>query len=121
MSSFLGISLQVNENRTAKTDGPMTFGYGIDATDPTRKNHELNEVDFDWRHSLRRAVSDAANPMDCSFRLPGQLAASTPAGSLTPNPIQSQRVFKLDRKKIRERGQLTLDTDWPELAIVCRC
>jgi hypothetical protein len=27
------IPLQMSENRTAKIDGPMTFGYGIDATD----------------------------------------------------------------------------------------
>ena len=27
----------MNENRTAKIDGPMTFGYGIDATDSACK------------------------------------------------------------------------------------
>jgi hypothetical protein len=27
------IPLQMSENRTAKINGPMTFGYGIDATD----------------------------------------------------------------------------------------
>jgi hypothetical protein len=27
------IPLQMGENGTAKIDGPMTFGYGIDATD----------------------------------------------------------------------------------------
>jgi hypothetical protein len=32
------IPLQKSENRTAKLDGPMTFGYGIDATDSARKN-----------------------------------------------------------------------------------
>jgi hypothetical protein len=32
------IPLQMSENRTAKTDGPMTFGYGIDATDSGCKN-----------------------------------------------------------------------------------
>jgi hypothetical protein len=29
--------LQMSANRTAKTDGPMTFGYGIDATDSASK------------------------------------------------------------------------------------
>jgi hypothetical protein len=32
------IPLQMSENRTAKIDGPMTFGYGIDATDSACKN-----------------------------------------------------------------------------------
>jgi hypothetical protein len=32
------ILLQMSENRTAKIDGPMTFGYGIDATGSARKN-----------------------------------------------------------------------------------
>jgi hypothetical protein len=31
------IPLQMSENRTAKIDGPMTFGYGIDATDSACK------------------------------------------------------------------------------------
>jgi hypothetical protein len=31
------IHLQMSENRTAKIDGPMTFGYGIDATDSACK------------------------------------------------------------------------------------
>jgi hypothetical protein len=30
------IPLQMSANRTAKIDGPMTFGYGIDATDSAR-------------------------------------------------------------------------------------
>jgi hypothetical protein len=34
------IPLQMRENRTAKIDGPMTFGYRIDATD----SHELVDV-----------------------------------------------------------------------------
>jgi hypothetical protein len=41
---ILRIPLQMNETRTAKIDGPMTFGYGIDATVPPRENHELNDV-----------------------------------------------------------------------------
>src|SRR5436305_14800527 len=32
------IPLQMSENRTAKIDGPMTFGDGIDATDSACKN-----------------------------------------------------------------------------------
>jgi hypothetical protein len=32
------IPLQASENITAKIDGPMTFGYGIDAADSARKN-----------------------------------------------------------------------------------
>jgi hypothetical protein len=32
------IPLQMSENRTAKIDDPMTFGYGIDATDSACKN-----------------------------------------------------------------------------------
>jgi hypothetical protein len=31
------IPLQISANRTAKIDGPMTFGYGIDATDSACK------------------------------------------------------------------------------------
>jgi hypothetical protein len=31
------IPLQMSTNRTAKIDGPMTFGYGIDATDSACK------------------------------------------------------------------------------------
>jgi hypothetical protein len=30
---IFGIPLQSSENRTIKIDDPMTFGYGIDATD----------------------------------------------------------------------------------------
>src|SRR5215472_4262978 len=32
------IPLQMSEDRTAKIDDPMTFGYGIDATDSACKN-----------------------------------------------------------------------------------
>jgi hypothetical protein len=32
------IPLQMSANRTAKIDRPMTFGYGIDATDSACKN-----------------------------------------------------------------------------------
>jgi hypothetical protein len=32
------IPLQMSANRTAKTDGPMNFGYGIDATDSRETN-----------------------------------------------------------------------------------
>ena len=35
--SSVRIPLQTSENRPAKLDGPMTFGYGIDATDAARK------------------------------------------------------------------------------------
>jgi hypothetical protein len=31
------IPLQMSESGTAKIDGPMTFGYGIDATDSAGK------------------------------------------------------------------------------------
>jgi hypothetical protein len=30
--------MQMSEDRVAKIDGPMTFGYGIDATDSAYKN-----------------------------------------------------------------------------------
>jgi len=43
------IHLQMSENRTAKIDGPMTFGYGIDATDSgVQKSTARN------KHVLRR-------------------------------------------------------------------
>jgi hypothetical protein len=35
---ILRIPLQMSENRTAKIDGPMTFGYGIDAIYSACKN-----------------------------------------------------------------------------------
>jgi hypothetical protein len=36
----------MSENRTAKIDGPMTFGYGIDATDQAT-GLTLMERDFE--------------------------------------------------------------------------
>ncbi|WP_156918205.1 hypothetical protein [Bradyrhizobium sp. Cp5.3] len=36
-SSSSRIPLHTNENIAAKLDGPMTFGYGIDAIDVARK------------------------------------------------------------------------------------
>jgi hypothetical protein len=38
MASFFRILLQMSENRMAITDGPMTFGYAIDAIDSACKN-----------------------------------------------------------------------------------
>jgi hypothetical protein len=32
------IALRTSKNTTAKLDGPMTFGYGIDAMDAAREN-----------------------------------------------------------------------------------
>jgi hypothetical protein len=40
MSSFFRIPLQMSENRTAKIDDPMSFGYGIDATGSACKNQQ---------------------------------------------------------------------------------
>jgi hypothetical protein len=38
------IPLQMRENRTAKIDGPMTFGYGIDAIDSACKNQRWEQT-----------------------------------------------------------------------------
>jgi hypothetical protein len=43
MSSFANF-FAGERNKTAKIDGPMTFGYGNNATDPAHKNHDPNEA-----------------------------------------------------------------------------
>src|SRR6267154_3695913 len=35
---YFRIALRTSKNTTAKLDGPMTFGYGIDAMDAAREN-----------------------------------------------------------------------------------
>jgi hypothetical protein len=49
------ITLQMSANRTDKLDGPMTFGYGLDAIDTACKNQRRKQTSVS--HANRPAVT----------------------------------------------------------------
>jgi hypothetical protein len=52
---------------TAKIDGPMTFGYGIDATDSARKNQRRG-TNICFSRQRARADSDQVGPYPAALK-----------------------------------------------------
>src|SRR5262249_44050213 len=74
------IPLQMSANRTPNTDGPMAFGYGVDATDSACKDQRC-ETDIGrssplaWKKSPRRETTKSPDAFPSIF--PGCIWALT--------------------------------------------